>query len=166
MSRSRLAQLGIVFAVLWSGATGNAICNQSAASQADRDLWNTHGCWEAFFLWQYQAYDMREGDWSGRGWDDACNVLKEYPKHWNAAYLLTYGMQDNWRYSFHGTSDYRGTAERWDNNYHDDLNHTPTDATDMFGAWIYHLIGPNEVQTSCLLYVPRLSANANPASRA
>jgi len=166
MTRSRKLVLVLLAALATKAAPAQAICNQSRASQADRDLWNTHGCWEAFFLWQYQAYDMSESDWGGRGWDDACNVNKEYPKHWNAAYLLTYGLQDNLSFSFHGTADYRGTAERWDNAYHDDLYHTATDDTSIFGRWTYHFFGSNEVATSCLLYDPNLSANANPGSRA
>jgi len=158
--------LALLGALALRAAPAQAVCNQATASQADRDLWNTHGCWQAFFLWQYKAYDMSGSDWGGRGWDDACNVNKEYPKHWNAAYLLTYGLQDNNSFSFHGTADYRGTAERWDNAYHDDLYHAPTDDTSIFGSWSYHFFGSNEVDTSCLLYDPNLRPNANPGSRA
>jgi hypothetical protein len=141
-------------------------CAQTSASQADQDLWNFHGCWRDFYLWQYQAYDMTSGDWSGRGWDDACNVDKEYPKHWSASYLLTYGLADNNSFSFHGTADYRGTAERPDNNYHHAIRHTPLDDNGFFGKWIPEVFGPNLVQTSCPLYDPAVAPNANPASRA
>jgi hypothetical protein len=141
-------------------------CPQNTASQADRDLWAHHGCWQDFYLWQYKAYDVRKSDWSNRGWNDACNVDMEYPKHWSAAYLLTYGLADNPQYSFHGTVDYRAAAERWDNNTHSDIYHSPSDNTGFFGAFIFHLIGSNEVQTSCLLYDPNSAPNANPASRA
>src|SRR5437588_11732243 len=88
-----------------------AVCDQSAASQAAQDLWALHGCWQDFFLGQYQAYDMRGSDWNDRGWNDACNVNLEYPKHWNASFLLTYGLLDNNDQSFHGTVDYRALAE-------------------------------------------------------
>ncbi len=140
-------------------------CSQTSASQADRDLWNIHGCWQAFFLWQYLAYDMHEGDWSGRGWNDACNRNLEYPKHWNAAYLVTYGLLDNYYQSFHGTIDYRSTGEAAGNSFKNSVYHTPTNRTDIFGAWVWHLIGSDEIQTSCLLYNPTV-ANANPGSRA
>jgi hypothetical protein len=142
-----------------------AVFNQSSASQADRDLWNIHGCWRAFYLWEYQAYDLRESDWSGRGWNDACNVNLEFPKHWNAAYLVTYGLLDDNDRSFHGTVDYRATGEAAGSNFHSSLYHSPTDRTDIFGQFIWHLLGSNEVQTSCLLYNPSV-ANANPGSRA
>ena len=165
MTRLRNLAFALLGAVVLQAGPALAVCNQKTASQADRDLWNTHGCWQAFFLWQYQAYDMSGSDWAGRGWDDACNVNKEYPKHWNASYLLTYGLQDNNSFSFHGTVDCRGTAERWDNAYHDDLYHAPTDDTSIFGSWTYHFFGSNEVDTSCLLYDPNLKPNANPGSR-
>lgn len=166
MTNSWSLKLAVCLTVLFSAIAVYANCDQTTASQADKDLWNTHGCWQAFFLWQYQAYDMRGSDWGSRGWNDACNVNKEYPKHWNASYLLTYGLQDNWQFSFHGTVDYRATAERWDNQFHDDLYHTATDDTSIFGRFSTHFFGPNEIQTSCLLYDPNLATNANPGSRA
>src|SRR5262249_20822180 len=113
----------------------DAVCDQSAASQADIDLWNTHGCWQDFFLWQYQAYDLRGGDWTGRGWNDACNNRLEYPKHWNASYLLTYGLLDNLAQSFHGTVDYRATAEAPSSNYHNAIHDSIGDGTSLFGSY-------------------------------
>jgi hypothetical protein len=141
-------------------------CAQTSASQADIDLWNQHGCWQTFYLWEYQAYDMRSSDWNNRGWNDACNRNMEYPKHWSAAYLLTYGLADDNAHSFHGTADYRGTAERPGNNYHDSIFHSPSDDLTIFGSWTYHTFGSNEVKTSCPLYNPNVAPNANPASRA
>ena len=87
----KLYAITLCVLILLSGSALAQGCAQNQASQAERDLWNTHGCWQAFFNWEYQAYDMRSGDWNNRGWNDACNNVKEYPKHWNAAYLLTYG---------------------------------------------------------------------------
>ena len=104
-------RISVFLAVLGAALSASAVCNQTAASQADTDLWNDHGCWQEYFLWQYRAYEMRGSDWTGRGWNDACNRNLEYPKHWNAAYLVTYGMGDVNAWSFHGTEDYRATAE-------------------------------------------------------
>jgi hypothetical protein len=164
MLRRKLIFVCLMLAALGRGTAQT--CAQTSASQADKDLWTQHGCWQDFFLWQYSAYDMRGDDWKNRGWNDACNSNLEYPKHWSAAYLLTYGMADNNQFSFHGTEDYRGTAERPTNNYHNRIYHTPSDNNSIFGAWVFHLIGPNEVQTSCPLYDPNVAPNANPASRA
>ncbi|MEO6392296.1 MAG: hypothetical protein ABIP75_10625 [Pyrinomonadaceae bacterium] len=142
-----------------------AVCNQSSASTADTNLWNTHGCWQAFFLWSYKAYDQRSGDWNSRGWNDACNVNLEFPKHWNAAYLVTYGLLDNNSQSFHGTADYRATGEAAGSNFHSSLYHLASDDSCCFGSFTPTVFGPNELRTMCLLYSTS-SANANPASRA
>ena len=156
----------IASAVALSGpAIAIAICVQSAASQADSDLWATHGCWQDFFLWQYRAYDMRQADWGNRGWSDACNVNVEYPKHWNASYLVTYGLIDNNDQSFHGTVDYRATAEAQDSKFHSSLYHLCSDATNFFGQYQHVPITSNKLITTCLLYNAS-SPNANPGSRA
>lgn len=156
----------LTFALLLTlSVDAHAVCDQSGASQADRDLWNTHGCWQAFFLWEYQAYDMDDDDWEDRGWSDACNVNLEFPKHWNAAYLVTYGMADNLQFSFHGTADYRATAEARESEFHDDICHVPTDDLGVFGFWDPSVFGCNEVGTSCLLY-DHTRSNGHPAARA
>jgi hypothetical protein len=150
----------LLVSLLLTAADASALCDQTNASQADRDLWNTHGCWEDFFLWQYRAYDLDGSEWAGRGWNDACNVRLEYPKHWNAAYLLTYGLLDNYYQSFHGTVDYRATAEAASSNFHDHIHHTVGDTAGLFGSY-----GGGVVTTYCPLYSPTVQ-NGNPASRA
>ncbi len=130
-----------------SAASVYAVCNQSSASTADANLWSTHGCWRDFYLWSYQAHDQRQSDWNNRGWNDSCNVNFEWPKHWNAAYLVTYGLLDNNSQSFHGTVDYRATSEAASSNFHSSLYHTASDDSCCFGAFQYHVFGANEVQT-------------------
>ncbi|RKG75704.1 hypothetical protein [Corallococcus terminator] len=149
------------------GAEAGAVCVQTGASQADRDLWNTHGCWQDFYLWQYRAYGLRGGDWSNRGWSDACNVSLEFPKHWNASYLLTYGMEDNYAQSFHGTADYRGTAEAPNSNFHDSLYHSVSDRTDILGSFSprFWPWDTDKVETACPVYNPN-AISSDPASRA
>ncbi len=164
MTRRHISLVAAVVAVLVSTTTARAVCVQNSASQAERDLWDTHGCWREFYLWEYSAYDLSDSDWGNRGWNDSCNGNFEWPKHWNAAYLIAYGLADNNDQSFHGTEDYEGAARAVGNKYKDSIYQTPTDDTSIFGSWNYHLIGSNEVKTSCLLYTPRFP-NANPASR-
>lgn len=165
MKCSMLRILAALLALLVPTLPAGAVCNQSAASQADRDLWNTHDCWQDFFLWQYRAYDMSDDDWGDRGWSDACNVNFEYPKHWNAAYLVTYGLVDSNSFSFHGTVDYRATAEAAESSFHDNFCHVPTDDTSIFGGFTWEPFSCNEVATSCLLY-DSTRPNAHPAARA
>ncbi len=144
----------------------HAVCNQTGANTADNSLFTLHGCWQDFFLWQYRAYDMKEDDWGDRGWSDACNIDFEYTKHWNAAYLVTYGLADDNGFSFHGTTDYRQLGEFPTNDYHDWLRHVASDASG-FGSFTPTVFGPNLLATHCPLYDPgATSPNSNPGSRA
>lgn len=150
-----------------SGSVAQAVCNQSNASTADVDLWKTHGCWQDFFLWSYRAYDQHQSDWNNRGWNDACNVNLEFPKHWNAAYLVTYGLGDQNCCSFHGTTDYRQLAEAPGSNFHNALHHTCSDDMCCFGSYSpgFWPWDTDTLATHCPLYNASLP-NANPASRA
>jgi hypothetical protein len=157
--------------VLWLiclPASFYAVCDQTSASQADRDLWDQHGCWEDFFRWEVDNYFVRWADWVPRGFFDACNINLEFPKHWNAAYLVSHTLDDNYNQSFHGTADYRATAEAPNSNYHNWFIHQANDGTTFFGAFSPGTVfTPDRLQTSCLLYDNRnLSPNNNPASRA
>ncbi len=163
MNQIKWAVLSTLVIIGWA-APALAVCNQSVVSTADQQLWNVHGCWKDFFLWQYKAYDTRGSDWSNRGFFDACNSKLEYPKHWSASYLVTYGLLDSLSSSFHGTVDYRMTAEAPTSLSKPRTYSTAIDDTSVFGAYIPHS-GPDEVQTSCLLYNTAL-VNGNPASRA
>jgi hypothetical protein len=162
---SRIMMAVTAVAVLSASGTAHAVCNQTSASQADKDLWNTHGCWQEFFLWQYKAYDARSSDWSNRGFSKACDNRFEYPKHWNSSYLVTYGLKDDPSMSFHGSIDYRRTAEAADSAFKDSVFHSATDDSTVFGKFIYHPFDSNEVQTSCNLYNATAS-NGHPAARA
>lgn len=141
-----------------------AVCNQASSTQAEKDLWAKHGCWNDFFLWQYKQYNMSSDDWGNRGWNQACNINFEYPKTWNAAYLVTYGLADNNNQSFHGTSDYRQLAEAPDSDFKDEVYYDATDDTTIFGGFTYHWPGDDEISLSCNLFNSTV-ANANPASR-
>jgi hypothetical protein len=142
-----------------------AVCDQSSASTADKDLWNTHGCWSAYFLWQYQQYNESQDDWGNAGWNDACNVNTEFAKMWNSAYLVSYGLADNNSQSFHGTSDYRQLAESPDSNFKDAVYYKPTDDLTIYGSFTYHWPGDDEIDLSCNLF-DASDSHANPASRA
>lgn len=162
-----LVALGALVLLISTPGSLTAVCNQSSASTADVALWNLHGCWADFYLWSYRAYDQRESDWSSRGWNSACNVNLEFPKHWNAAYLVTYGLADAGCCSFHGTIDYRKTGEAPGNEFHNGLYHTCRDDLCCFGSFSVNWWPwtPDELATHCPLYTATYT-NANPGSRA
>ena len=162
--RASLRFSSALLVLLLGAASASAVCNQTSASQADRDFWPRHGCWDAYFLWQYRAYNLREVDWNSRGWRDACNVNLEFPKHWSATVLIEYDLLDNNDQSFHGMIDYQQTAQAGAGVFHNAFFHTATDDVTVFGRFNTHFLWMDEVQTSCLLY-DASSANANPGSR-
>src|SRR5207244_2773389 len=100
-----------------------AVCDQGSASQADRDLWDTHGCWQEYFLWQYREYDVHSPHWDDRGFFKACDQNLEYPKHWNATYLINYGLAHNIFQSWHGTMDYERLSNAAHNEFKYELYH-------------------------------------------
>ena len=162
----RFAQiLGLALVPCLLPVAGLALCNETSVSTADSDLWNTHGCWQAFYLWQYQQYNEGSDHWGDRGWNDACNEDKEFGKMWNAAYLVTYGLADNNSQSFHGTTDYRQLAEGPDSNFKDSVYYAPVDDTSIYGSSTYHWPGEDEIDLSCLLF-DASDSHGNPASRA
>jgi hypothetical protein len=146
--------------------SAHANCDETAASQSDNDLWNIHGCWSDFFNWHYSAFETTSDDWGGRGFNDACNPNKEYPKHWSAAYLMSYGLADDNEHSFHsGQRDYLELGRaRSSSQWHAEFRHQASDDTSFFGQWIERTFKVNLVQTSCLLYNFTLP-NAGPGSR-
>jgi hypothetical protein len=160
----RAAVLALV-AFLFVPGIALAVCDQSSASSADSDFWNTHGCNQAFVQWQYQQYNLGSDKWGNVGWNDECNSNLEFPKLWSAAYLVTYGLADNNSQSFHGTTDYRQLAEGPDGNFKDAVYYAPTDDTSIYGSFTYHWPGKDEIDLSCLLFSPG-DSHSNPASRA
>jgi hypothetical protein len=121
------------------------------------------GCWQASSSGNTRLRRARR-DWQNRGWNDACNVNLEYPKHWNASYLVTYGLVDNFFQSFHGTADYRAAGEAAGSVFHNSLYHSIKDDNGVFGAFQPTAFGPDILYTSCPLY-NRTVSNANPGSR-
>jgi hypothetical protein len=57
-------------------------------------LFGRHGCWEAFFVWHAKtsAHNTNRDDWEARGYFDACDVNREFAKHWNSSYPIHDGL--------------------------------------------------------------------------
>ncbi|HRC87251.1 MAG TPA: hypothetical protein PK413_16725, partial [Thermoanaerobaculia bacterium] len=152
-------------AACFAARPAHPVCDQTGASTADRDTFAVHGCDVAFFRFSAVAYDQRQGDWQDRGWLDACNLNLEFTKHWNATFLVTFGLADDLLHSWHGTVDYRATAEATNALYHVDIFHTADDDPCCFGSFKPHTFGRDEVSTHCALYDAG-ATNGNPGSRA
>src|SRR5437868_3466971 len=85
-------------------------CKDGPAA-GEQDIWDDHGCWRKFYLWQYREYQMLEDHWGAIGFHDACNNRLPYAKAWNSSYLIAYGLVDNQNKSqWHSTKDYTQLA--------------------------------------------------------
>lgn len=162
--------LAIAIPALLSARPAHAVCGQGAAnlSTADRTFFAVHGCDAGFLAWEASAggYDLHWGDWSARGWFDACNPQLEFPKHWSAAFLVVRGMVDDYNRSFHAVADYTALSRGPGSNFHDGFYHNIGDRLDLYGSY-FHFLWDRAVTTYCPLYDPLVpGANANPASRA
>ena len=154
----------VVLLVLLFNVQVHAQCNDGTV-QSERDLWTTHDCWWDFVLWQYQAYRMGRSDWENWGYDDACNPALPYPKAVNASYLLTYGLNEDESFQWHGTIDYRRAGEAWSSSNHGQMHYVPSTSR----AWLAQAQdrSPEEDRTrmGCLLFDTD-SGNGNPSARA
>jgi hypothetical protein len=139
-------------------------------SWEDYDWWNVWGCQPSFINWHYQAYNLNGDDWGSHGWNDACNPMLEYQKHWQAAFLLYFGLGDDVNTAFHsGLQDYtelsRGNAPtHWHNNFRHLL------ATDYssYGSYQYRSTQIDLIFTNCPVYDYWVNAgwSGNPGFRA
>jgi len=157
----------LIVTFLISTGTTNTLRSQctNGTNQAERDLWAVHNCWWDFVLWQYKAYRMTSGNWNGWGFQDACNINREYPKAVNASYLLTYGLNEDLSFQWHGTIDYRRAGEAWSSPNHNQMHYIPSTSTSWIALAQKRWPGEDRTQMGCLLFNPA-SANGNPASRA
>lgn len=154
----------VVLLVLLFNVQVHAQCNDGTV-QAERDLWTTHDCWWDFVLWQYQAYRMGRSDWEDWGYDDACNPALPYPKAVNASYLLTYGLNEDQSFQWHGTIDYRRAGEAWSSSNHDQMHYAPSTSREWLAEAQNRSPEEDRTRMGCLLFDTD-SGNGNPSARA
>jgi hypothetical protein len=144
---------------IWLTSTSNAdaACDQSAASDADIELFQAQECGQPFTAWHIQAYSLDASHWTNRGWA-GCDIKLEYTKHRNAAYLITYALTESGE-QFHGTLDYRRAAEAAASEFHGSLDVTIRDGSNFSGTY-----EDGVLTTYCPLYDAGVYF-ANPASR-
>ena len=81
-----------------------AVCPNTVGSE--QALLDEHNCRPQFRQWFRNTFNLRKQDWdNGWGWDQ-CDPKFAFPKMMNAAYLLTYGLEDGAQGPWHGNEDY------------------------------------------------------------
>lgn len=130
-TRLRLIQALVVVALQLGGiGTASAIC-QRTTTLGETSAFGAHGCWTDFIKWYARAYQTLAEDWEPNGYSDACNITKEYPKHWNAVFLINHGITFDHGFfgrAFHSVFDYDQVARaRESDEWHNDLRHQEVD---------------------------------------
>ena len=119
----------LVFALVFLPATADAVCSNTTETN-EQTLWSMHNCWTAFRDWFRPHFNFQSSHWDeGWGWT-SCNPTQAFPKMWNSAYLLTYGLQDSTLGPWHADRDYY----RWASGNSHGFRWEPEDATDAFAT--------------------------------
>lgn len=173
MSTARCFAAALVIAGAFASGA-RAQCN-SGVGLADSATWtNIGGCWEQYFLWEYQAYRMFDGAWRSYGFRDACNLNLPYAKAWLGTTIVEYGLQDDINRQWHGSVDYQGAARAWSSRYHNQINYTANTERTAWARAFTRQLGEDWTQLDCPLfdYNPmdvdpnNPQGGDNPASRA
>jgi hypothetical protein len=142
--------LCLVFLVAVRGTLAQCIRGPSAS---DRAVWALQNCWWDFVLWQYKAYRMWNDNWGSWGFNDACNLRLEYPKAFNASFVLTYGLPDDQSLQWHGTIDYRRAGEAWGTEGHGTIYYMPSTSRSWLAqAETGRFLAEDRTKMGCLLF--------------
>jgi hypothetical protein len=107
----------VIWSVLVVIALPAAACVDGTNVQ-ETALQGQYGCWRDLYLWVWRAYALTDDSWDPAGISDACNVALPFAKVVNSAFLINYGLSDNYIPQWHSTEDYRSSSRAADNRFH------------------------------------------------
>lgn len=121
-----------------------AVCPNTTETE-EQTLWNVHNCWTAFRDWFRPYFNLQSSHWDG-GWGwTSCNPTQAFPKMWNSAYLITYGLQDSSLGPWHSDVDYY----RWASGNAHGFRYEPEDAGGPYAAAIWGWFTTDRVEMHC-----------------
>ncbi len=133
-----------VVALLLLPAGAGAVCPNSAELN-EQALWNVHNCSAAFRDWFRPYFNFQSDHWDG-GWGwTSCDATQAFPKMWNAAYLITYGLQDSSMGPWHSNADYY----RWAGGGQHDFRYEPEDDYGEYATSFTGVFRTNRVEMKC-----------------
>ena len=135
--------LTLVVALVFLPPGASAIC-PNTVEQDEQTLWNVHNCSPAFRDWFRPYFNLQSSHWDGWGWT-SCDPTQTFPKMWDSAYLLTYGLQDGGLGPWHSDVDYY----RWAAGSQHDFRYEPEDASDVFATAYTGWLFTNRVEMKC-----------------
>jgi hypothetical protein len=138
--------LSLSLLVSASRAEAQPPCDQTRPNLSDVQFFNFHGCdaldsqnqiWFPLFYFKSNAWNVQGSNgWSpDRGFEDACNISKEFPKHWNSAFLIEEGMDPNFgsaNIPWHSSLDYSRIGRGAGNVVHPPYRHSVANANISF----------------------------------
>ena len=130
----RTRALTVVVALFLLPAGAGAVCPNTVETD-EQALWNVHNCWPAFRDWFRPYFNFQSDHWDG-GWGwTSCDPTQAFPKMWNSAYLITYGLEDWYLGPWHSDVDYY----RWASGDRSGFRYEPEDGSgniaEAFAGW-------------------------------
>ena len=136
--------LAFAFALAFLPAGADAVCPNTTETD-EQTIWNRHNCWTAFRDWFRPYFNFQSSHWDG-GWGwTSCSPTQAFPKMWNSAYLITYGLQDSTLGPWHSDPDYY----RWASGSVHGFRWEPEDATDAFASAFSGIFATDRVEMKC-----------------
>ncbi|HKV06755.1 MAG TPA: hypothetical protein VJ725_01370 [Thermoanaerobaculia bacterium] len=144
LRKSALALIATLF-LLPAGA--GAVCPNTTLTD-EQTLWNVHNCSPEFHNWFVDYFDLEPPfHWLDWGWP-SCDPTQAFPKVWNSAYLLTYGLEDQSLGPWHSNADYY----RWAGGSQHDFHYEPKDANDAVATSYAGWFRTNRVEMKCPIF--------------
>lgn len=140
----RTSALNLLAAFVLLPAGAGAVCPDSSETD-EQALWNVHNCWPAFRDWFRPYFNLQSDHWDGRwGWT-SCDPTQAFPKIWNSAYLITYGLADWSPGPWHSDVDYY----RWASGNQHGFRYEPEHAFDVYAVAFTGWFTTNRVEMQC-----------------
>jgi hypothetical protein len=141
----RTSALTLVAALLFLPAGAGAVCSNTVETD-EQALWNVHNCWPAFRDWFRPYFNFQSDHWDeGWGWT-SCDPTQAFPKMWNSAYLITYGLEDWSLGPWHSDVDYY----RWASGNQHGFRYEPEHAFQYYAEAFWGFWTTDRVEMQCL----------------
>jgi hypothetical protein len=148
----RRSTLALAVALLLLPAAAGAVCPNTVETD-EQAIWNVHNCWPAFRDWFRPYFNFQSDHWDeGWGWD-SCDPTQAFPKMWDSAYLITYGLRDSSLGPWHADVDYY----RWASGNRHGFRYEPEDASDVYATAYAGWFVTDRVEMKCLSFNNRMA---------
>jgi hypothetical protein len=125
-------------------AAAGAVCTNSVETD-EQTLWNVHNCWTAFRDWFRPYFNLQSDHWDG-GWGwTACDPTQAFPKMWNSAYLITYGLNTSSAGPGHSDVDYY----KWAAGNQHGFRFEPEDGGGAYAQAFWGIFTTDRVEMRC-----------------